>query len=88
MWQKKRLEDEYNQLVYKSLIDMEQNSIFNKYLGIEDGNERLARLKCKFGNQEGSQYHMKSIYLSKTYENNKPRKEADPSYNFMKNVSF
>ena len=46
----------------------------------------LMRLKHKFGDDQTSQHHLKSIYQSKTYDYVKPKKEMDPSYNLVKNV--
>ena len=84
MWHKNKYEEEYQKSVYESQQAFEEKSVFDRCLEMESTDERLVRLKHKFGDNT-SQHHLQSIYMSKTYENNAPRKD-DPAFNFIKNV--
>lgn len=85
-WRKNKYEDDYFKSVYKTKQDLNQDSVFTRYLDIEATNDRLMKLKHKFGDDQTSQHHMKSIYQSRTYDFVKPKKETDPRYNLVKNV--
>ena len=85
-WRKNKYEDDYFKSVYQTKHDLDHCSVFTRYLDIEATNDRLMRLKHKFGDDQSSQHHLKSIYQSKTYDYVKPKKEMDPSYNLVKNV--
>jgi hypothetical protein len=85
-WHKNKYEDEYLKSVYQSQHDWEHNSIFQKYLDMESTNERLLKLKHKFGDDTGSQHHLKSIYQSQTYQEVPRRKEMNPDFNLIRNV--
>ena len=45
-------------------MELDMGRLFNKYLDIEAINDKLMRLKQKFGDNESSEFHLKSIYGS------------------------
>lgn len=84
--QRSTYEDDYYRLVNQSRKDLNSDSLYHKYLDMEASNERLMRLKQKFGDNEASQFHLKSIYESQYFKSWKPTKEQDPNFNIVKNV--
>lgn len=86
--QKSSHEDDYFKLVTQSQMDLDMNRLFKKYLDIESTNDNLMRLKRKFGDNEGSEFHLKSIYGSQYSTDWKPLKQNAPSFNSVKMVSF
>lgn len=84
--QKNSYESDYYRLVTQSQMDLNMDRVFNKYLEIESTNDKLMRLKQKFGDNESSMYHLKSIYGSQYFKDTKPPKEANLAYNIVQNV--
>lgn len=85
--QRSTYEDDYYRMVMQSRQDLDSDKLFNKYLDMEASNERLMRLKKKFGDNESSQFHLKSIYGYQHFKPWKLTKEQDPSFNIIKSVT-
>jgi len=82
--QKSTCEDDYYRLVTQSQMELDMGRLFDKYLDIEATNDKLMRLKQKFGDNEASQFHLKSIYGSQYAPSWKGSQNLAPSFNSVK----
>lgn len=79
-----KYEENYFKSVQESdgLFDPEQ--LVQKYLILEQDNERLQRLRHKFGDKNNAS-HLKSIHQSIVYQNEEARPALNPEFHIIKN---
>jgi hypothetical protein len=84
-------ESKFEENYYKSVQESEglfdPQQLVNKYLLLEQDNERLQRLRHKFGDKNHVS-HLKSIHQSIVYENDESRPALNPKFHLIKNGEF
>lgn len=81
-------ESKYEENYYKSVQEsdglFDPQKLVQKYLILEQDNERLQKLRHKFGDKNGDS-HLKSIHQSIVYQHDEHRPALNPKFHIIKN---